>query len=131
MIERIKDLEYKLVTRESRPEDRERIAQLEKEVAEKEYLCKRIMEEMKYFKVLSCSSFSIVHSPIHALVIHLRRQNAWQALTHLYVVLPKDGATAPRYADGGRRRKEGERGQELAVILACTIDTRYSIGDGP
>ena len=25
--------------------------QLEKEVAEKEYLCKRIMEEMKYFKV--------------------------------------------------------------------------------
>lgn len=51
MIERIKDLEYKLVTRESRPEDRERIAQLEKEVAEKEYLCKRIMEEMKYFKV--------------------------------------------------------------------------------
>ena len=51
MIERIKDLEYKLVTRESRPEDRERIAQLEKEVAEKEYLCKRIMEEMKYFKM--------------------------------------------------------------------------------
>lgn len=28
MIERIKDLEYKLVTRESRPEDRERIAQV-------------------------------------------------------------------------------------------------------
>ena len=51
MIERIKDLEYKLVTRESRPEDRERIVQLEKEVAEKEYLCKRIMEEMKYFKM--------------------------------------------------------------------------------
>eukprot|EP00960_Hanusia_phi_P032364 749816-Hanusia_phi.AAC.4 len=50
MIERIKDLEYKLVTRESRPEDREKIVQLEKEVAEKEYLCKRIMEEMKYFK---------------------------------------------------------------------------------
>ena len=51
MIERIKDLEYKLVTRESRPEDRERVSQLEKEVAEKEYLCKRIMEEMKYFKM--------------------------------------------------------------------------------
>ena len=33
------------------PEDRERIVQLEKEVAEKEYLCKRIMEEMKYFKM--------------------------------------------------------------------------------
>ena len=28
MIERIKDLEYKLVTRESRPEDRERISQV-------------------------------------------------------------------------------------------------------
>ena len=28
-----------------------RVVQLEKEVAEKEYLCKRIMEEMKYFKV--------------------------------------------------------------------------------
>jgi len=103
MIARIKDLEFKLVTRgappppvlplprtqrgapalnppawsaESRAEDLERIAQLEKEVlayhassaclleflilvtepcfsqvAEKEYLCKRIMEEMKYFKM--------------------------------------------------------------------------------
>lgn len=39
------------VTRESRAEDLERVAQLEKEVAEKEYLCKRIMEEMKYFKM--------------------------------------------------------------------------------
>ena len=68
MIERIKDLEYKLVTRESRPEDRERIAQLEKEVAEKEYLCKRIMEEMKYFKVKrSCPlslSLSLGSTPI-------------------------------------------------------------------
>ena len=37
--------------------------QLEKEVAEKEYLCKRIMEEMKYFKVshhlFATSSFSL------------------------------------------------------------------------
>jgi len=51
MIQRIKELEFKLVTRESRPEDLERISQLEKDVAEKEYLCKRIMEEMKYFKM--------------------------------------------------------------------------------
>mmetsp|Transcript_12262 Transcript_12262/g.29991 ORF Transcript_12262/g.29991 Transcript_12262/m.29991 type:complete len:837 (+) Transcript_12262:41-2551(+) len=51
MIARVKELEFKLVTRESRPEDLERIVQLEKEVAEKEYLCKRIMEEMKYFKM--------------------------------------------------------------------------------
>ena len=35
LISRIKELEFKLVTRESRPEDLERIAQLEKEVAEK------------------------------------------------------------------------------------------------
>ncbi len=35
LIARIKELEFKLVTRESRPEDLERIAQLEKEVAEK------------------------------------------------------------------------------------------------
>ena len=39
MIERNKDLEYTLVARESRPEDRERFALLEKVVAEKEYLC--------------------------------------------------------------------------------------------
>ena len=35
-----------------------RAVQLEKEVAEKEYLCKRIMEEMKYFKVLLSFSLS-------------------------------------------------------------------------
>jgi hypothetical protein len=35
LISRIKELEFKLVTRESRPEDLERITQLEKEVAEK------------------------------------------------------------------------------------------------
>jgi hypothetical protein len=51
MIQRIKELEFKLVTRESRAEDLERIAQLEKDVAEKEYLCKKVMEEMKYFKM--------------------------------------------------------------------------------
>jgi hypothetical protein len=47
---RAKDLEFRLAARESRPEDRERIAQLEREVAEKEYLCRRIVEEMKCFK---------------------------------------------------------------------------------
>lgn len=51
MILRIKELEFKLVTRESRPEDLERISQLERDVAEKEYLCKKVMEEMKYFKM--------------------------------------------------------------------------------
>ena len=51
LVARIKDLEFRLVARESRPEDRERILALEKEVAEKEYLCRRIMEEMKYFKM--------------------------------------------------------------------------------
>ena len=50
LVQRMKELEFKLVTRESRPEDVERIKFLEKEIAEKDFLARKIMEELKFFK---------------------------------------------------------------------------------
>jgi hypothetical protein len=46
IVAKLKEMEYRWITR-----DAERIAHLEKEVHEKEFLCRRIMEEMKFFKL--------------------------------------------------------------------------------
>jgi hypothetical protein len=51
IVAKLKEMEYRWITRDARPEDQERISHLEKEVHEKEFLCRRIMEEMKFFKL--------------------------------------------------------------------------------
>jgi len=51
IVSKLKEMEYRWITRDARPEDAERIVHLEKEVHEKEFLCRRIMEEMKFFKL--------------------------------------------------------------------------------
>ena len=71
LIARIKELEFKLVTRESRPEDLERITQLEKDVAEKVWLnyatvfCKGTAESPSHCASERCCMQSILATSKH------------------------------------------------------------------